>query len=218
VSGPEDAVTAALAAFKDALSRTENGLDGLEAPAKPEALAAAEKVLGLAFPPAWRRFLLTHNGGGAYETSIYGVGTDDGFDVAVLNLRAREDDLPEHLLAFAATVQGDVYCFDTQRAGEDGEAPVVLLDVEEGQLVPVAASFLEWLERLPRLETEVAESRGPQPMSIPEWEAFVLREREKLRRLSKTPARDLPMPDPERVRGDLGGKIPVDPRHLKPKT
>jgi hypothetical protein len=54
-------------------------------------------------------------------------------------------------------------------------------------------------------------------MSVDEWEEFLKREREKLRRLSKTPARDIPMPDPETARQDLGGKIPVDPRHLKPK-
>ena len=73
------------------------------------------------------------------------------------------------------------------------------------------------MRKLPTLEQELAEARGPQPMTVEEWEAFVARERAKLRTLSKTPARELPMPDPETSRQDLGGKIPVDPRHLKPQ-
>ena len=55
-------------------------------------------------------------------------------------------------------------------------------------------------------------------MTVEEWEGFLIRERAKLRRLSETPARELTMPDPEKVRADLDGKIPVDPRHLKPRS
>lgn len=214
----DDDVARAIGTFEAELTKAEGSLEGLEPPARKEAIETAEKALGATFPPSWKRFLERHNGGGAFDTSMYGVGTDDGFDVAVLNLRAREDDLPAHLIAFAATVQGDVYCFDTQQKESDGETPVFLLDVKEGALIAVADGFVEWLEKLPRLEAELADARGPQPMTVPEWEAFVQREREKLRKLSKTPAREIPMPDPEKVRADLGGKIPVDPRHLKPKT
>src|SRR5207248_2856552 len=106
---------------------------------------------------------------------------------------------------------------DLSRVMDDGEAPVVLIDIEEGRQIDAATSLLDWLQKLPTLEQELAEARGPQPMSVEEWEAFVARERAKLRVLSKTPARDLPMPDPETSRQDLGGKIPVDPRHLKPR-
>lgn len=207
----------AVASFEAGLEEHGANPDGLDPPAKPEHMDAAEAALGVKLPPAFRTFLRHHNGGSVYDTSLYGVGTDDGFDLAVLNLRAREDDLPEHLVAFAATSQGDVYCFDTSRQDPQQDCPVVLLDVDEGQVVHVAQGFVEWLERLPALEQELTESRGPQPMSISEWESFLTRERAKLRKLSQTPARDLTMPDPEKVRADLGGKIPVDPRHLKPK-
>src|SRR5207248_680231 len=130
-----------------------------------------------------------------HEACIYGVGTGDEFDLVDLNERARQDDLPDHLLAFAATIQGEVYCFDLSRLEADGEAPIVLIDIEEGRQIEAAPSFHEWLKKLPNLEQELAEARGPQPMTVEEWEAFVARERAKLRQLSRTPARDLPMPD-----------------------
>lgn len=210
----EDSTRSALAAFRAALEEAGQDPDNLEGPASPDQLAAAERALGVALPAPFKAFLLAHNGGGAFDTSIYGVGAEDGFDLVRLNLRAREDEVPKNLVAFAATISGDVFVFDTDRA-KDGDAPVLLLDAEEGQLVAVASTFLEWLERLPRLETELQSARGPQPMTVEEWEGFLRREREKLRKLSRTPARELTMPDPEKIRADLGGKIPVDPRHLK---
>ena len=191
--------------------------EGLEPPADPTAIAEAEQALGLTLPPSFRAFLRRWNGAGAYDSSIYGVGGEEGFDIVALNLRGWREGLPEHLLGFAATLTGEVYCFDTSAPASSGEYPVVVIDPDEGELAAVCASFREWLERLPNLEESLSEQRGPQPMSVQEWESFLTREREKLRRLSKTPARQLTMPDPEKVRSDLGGKIPVDPRHLKPK-
>ncbi len=211
------AFAAAFEAFRAALRESDPDLEGLEEPAAESALAAAEATLGLSLPPSFRAFLRAHNGGSAHDTSIYGVGDEEGYDLARLNLRGREEGLPEHLVGFAATLGGDVYCFDTSEGGEGGEHPVALLDVQQGQVIPACRTFLEWLERLPSLEDELHEQRGPQPMTVDEWEAFLVREREKLRKLSKTPARELTMPDPEAVRADLGGKIPVDPRHLKPR-
>jgi hypothetical protein len=203
--------------FVTALKEKDAELSCLEKPARSDAIEDAERQLKTKFPPLWKAFLARWNGGTAYEACIYGVGTGDEFDLVDLNDRARADDLPDHLLGFAATIQGEVYCFDLSRLDEKGEAPVVLIDIEEGRQVEAAAGFVEWLRRLPTIEQELAEARGPQPMTVDEWEAFVARERAKLRMLSKTPARDLPMPDPETSRQDLGGKIPVDPRHLKPK-
>jgi hypothetical protein len=203
--------------FVTALKEKDSELSCLEKPAKKEAVDEAEGQLSAKFPPLFRQFLLRWNGGTAHDACIYGVGTGDEFDLVELNERARQDDLPDHLLGFAATIQGEVYCFDMSRVEESGEAPIVLIDVEEGRQSEAAANLGEWLRKLPVLEQELAEARGPQPMTVEEWEAFVARERAKLRLLSKTPARDLPMPDPETSRQDLGGKIPVDPRHLKPR-
>lgn len=208
----------ALTAFADGVKVLDPKLAGLETASDVAKLDAAEAALELKLPPSYRSFLLRWNGGSAHETSIYGVSSDDGYDLVVLNKRGREEGLPKHLVGFAATITGDVYCFNTSQGDETGEFPISLIDVEEGQVIPACESFAEWLERLPNLEQELAEARGPQPMTVEEWEAFVVRERVKLRRLSKTPARELTMPDPELVRADLNGKIPVDPRHLKPKT
>lgn len=205
------------AEFEAQLRQVDPDLQGLEDPAPSAVVDEAEAALGVDLPASYRDFLARYNGGSAYETNLYGVGTDDDFDLARLNLRDREDGLPPHLVAFAASLAGDLYCFDTQVQDDRGESPVALLDPEDGTLMSVAPSFPAFLDRLPRLESEIAEARGPQPMTVTEWEAFLIREREKLRKLSRTPARELRMPDPEQVRADLGGKIPVDPRHLKPR-
>lgn len=214
----DEACEAVFTAFAEGLRALDPKLEGLDPPAKEEALVEAEKDLGVVFPPSYKQFLLKWNGGTAYDASIYGVQIEDGYDLVVLNKRGREEGLPPHLVGFAATLTGDVFCFDTSEPDDDGEFPISLIDIEEGQVIPACLSFLEWLERLPSLEQELSDVRGPQPMTVPEWEAFLERERAKLRRLSATPARELTMPDPEKVRADLGGKIPVDPRHLKPRS
>lgn len=204
--------------FAEGLKALDPELEGLEAATTDEALVSAESALDIKLPPTYRQFLLRWNGGSAYDSSIYGVAVEDGYDLVLLNQRGREEGLPPHLVGFAATIGGDVFCFDTSDPDEDGEYAVSLIDIEEGQVIPACLTFLEWLERLPNLEQELSESRGPQPMTVEEWEAFLTRERAKLRRLATTPARELTMPDPEKVRADLGGKIPVDPRHLKPRS
>jgi hypothetical protein len=211
---------AAIEAFETRLADLgDPDLFELEPPASAEDIQAAEDALELMLPPSYKAFLALHNGGSVWDTSLYGVSSDDGYDLAVLNVRGRQEGLPEHLVGFAATITGDVWCFDTSAMDEDTfESPVALIDVQQGQVIPGAKGFLEFIERLPDLERELSEQRGPQPMSIEEWEEFVTRERAKLRRLSSTPAAKLRMPDPEEVRAELAGKIPVDPRHLKPKT
>lgn len=220
----EEAFSAAINAFVDRLEVAGEPDDyDLRPPATEAQVAAAEAVLGTKLPPSFRAFLCAHNGGSAWETSLYGVGCDDEdedhYDLAVLNVRGRQEGLPDHLIGFASTLNGDVWCFDvSERDGDAGEAPIVLIDVQQGQVIPAAPGFVTFLARLPDLEQELAEARGPHPMTISEWEGFVTRERAKLRKLSKTPARELRMPDPEEVRSELAGKIPVDPRHLKPKS
>lgn len=211
----ERAVPALLQPFFEELREADPDLEGLEAPAEPDAIETAEEMLSIKLPPGFRTFLELSNGGTFFKTTVYGVDTDDEFDLVEVNLNDREEGLPDHLLAFGNTLSGHIFVFDLSRADDRGEAPVFLLDPEDGTLSAVAASFTGLLDRLPRLESDLGEQKGPQPMTVEEWEAFLTREREKLRKLSKTPAKDLTMPDPEKVRADLGGKIPVDPRHLK---
>lgn len=219
--GPEVVFLRALDAFVEGLKAQDPALEGLRGPAEAAQIAAAERALQVTLPSSYKAFLLKHNGAAAHDTSIYGVGIgeddEEALDLTVMNLKAREDELPAQFLAFAATLSGDSYCFDVSSLDEDGECPVLLLDQDEGHLVAVCGTFGEWLERLPGLEAELQGTRGPQPMTVEEWEQFLVRERAKLRKLSRTPAREIAMPDPERVRADLAGKIPVDPRHLKPK-
>jgi len=208
-------IDATIDAFLARLGQGGGDFDELLPPANAAAIEATERALDVPLPPSFKQFLLTHNGGCAYDTSIYSVAGEKGYDLTLLNLKGRDDGFPDHLIGFAATIQGDVYVFDSSAAAERSEWPVGLVDVKQGELIPATRTFLEWLERLPTLETELTEERGPQPMTVEEWEAFLVRERAKLRRLSKTPAREMTMPDPEAVRAELGGKIPVDPRHLK---
>lgn len=204
--------------FASKLKESDPDLEGLEAAAEESQVVEAESQLDIKLPPTYRAFLLRWNGGSGYDTSLYGVSCEDGYDLAILNIRGRQEGLPEHLIGFAATISGDVYCFDSSQADDRGEYPVCLIDVQQGQVIHACEDFAEWLDRLPLLDQELAEKRGPQPMTVEEWEAFLTRERAKLRRLSQTPAREMSMPDPEEVRADLAGKIPVDPRHLKPKS
>lgn len=216
----------AISAFVSRLEELgEPDLYDLRPPASEEQVAGAEETLNVSLPPSFRAFLKTHNGGSAWETSLYGVGCEsedddeDHYDLAVLNVRGRQEGLPEHLVGFAATLNGDVWCFDVSDVEKpEDEAPIVLIDVQQGQVIPAASGFVTFLHRLPDLEQELAEARGPHPMTVEEWEDFLTRERAKLRQLSQTPARKLRMPDPEEVRSELAGKIPVDPRHLKPKS
>lgn len=214
-SDEQVAIPALFHAFLEELRQADPDLEGLEAPADLVAIEGAEQMLTVKLPPSFKAFLELTNGGTVWKTTVYGVDTEDDFDLVEVNLNDREEGLPDHLLAFGNTLSGHIFVFDLSRADERGEAPVFLLDPEDGTLAAIAASFMGLLDRLPRLESELAETKGPQPMTVEEWEQFLAREREKLRKLSKTPAKDLTMPDPERVRADLGGKIPVDPRHLK---
>ncbi|HBP20838.1 MAG TPA: hypothetical protein DEA08_23985 [Planctomycetes bacterium] len=218
--GDRDRLSEAVFAFVQRLEATgDPDLYHLEEAASEEQIAQAETVLEVTLPASYKAFLRAHNGGSAWDTSLYGVSCEDGYDLAVLNVRGRQEGLPEHLIGFAATITGDVWCFDISQADEDdAEAPVALIDIQQGQVIPAARDFLEFIDRLPDIEKELNDQRGPQPMTIEEWEEFLTRERAKLRKLSQTPARELRMPDPEEVRAELAGKIPVDPRHLKPKS
>lgn len=204
--------------FLQHLRERDPGLDGLEPPAKDGDIEEAEERLGISFPPLFQQFLNNWNGGTAHEICIYGVGTHDEFDIVDFNERARREDLPSEFVGFASTIAGDIFCFHRDEEQGEGEFLITLYDIENGQVLEAAQSFAEWLDGLPFLEADEEELHQPQPMSIEEWEAFLERERANLRRLAKTPAREIFMPDPEAIRAELGNKIPVDPRHLKPKA
>lgn len=214
----EDELPPAFERFVTSLSTNEDGeVEGLEPPASKGDILAAEKRLAFTLPEDFRDFLSYWNGGSVHEVCIYGVGTEDEFDIVEFNKRSHSEDFPKEFIAFASTVVGDIFCFQRDW-GDEEDAPVFLYDAENGTAVETAESFLEWLDNLPSMEKDISDAQQPQPMSIEEWESFLSRERAKLRKLSKTPAKDLFMPDPDAIRAELKNKIPVDPRHLKPKT
>ena len=214
----EDELPPAFERFVASLSTNDEGeVEGLEPPASKGDVLAAEKRLAFSLPEDFRDFLSYWNGGSVHEVCIYGVGTEDEFDIVEFNKSAHSEDFPKEFVAFASTVVGDIFCFQRD-SSEEGEAPVFLYDAENGTAVETAESFLDWLEHLPSMEQDISDAQQPQPMSVEEWESFLERERAKLRKLSKTPAKDLFMPDPDAIRAELKNKIPVDPRHLKPKT
>jgi hypothetical protein len=196
----------------------DDEIEGLEPPASEEGILAAEKRLAFTFPENFRNFLSYWNGGTVHQVCIYGVEAEDDFDIVEFNKRSHYlDDFPKEFIAFASTVVGDIFCFQRDWE-EDDDAPVFLYDAENGTAVETSKSFIDWLDHLPTLEQDISAAQQPQPMSVEEWKSFLDRERAKLRTLSKTPAKDLFMPDPEAIRAKLNNKIPVDPRHLKPKT
>ena len=114
------------AEFVAVLKEKDPELSSLEKPARTEAVDQAEGTPQEQAPAALSHLPVRWNGGTAHEACIYGVGTGDEFDLVELNHPARADDLPEHLLGFAATVQGEIYCFDLSRLEAEGDSPVVL--------------------------------------------------------------------------------------------
>lgn len=97
----------------------------------PERVQRAEEVLGIRFPPTYRRFLLELGAGGLGSEEIYGVFSDDfesaGHPSAIsytLELR-NEGRIADDLVVVYGLGNGTEYGLATGRAGADGEAPVV---------------------------------------------------------------------------------------------
>ncbi len=94
-------------------------------------VTAAETVLGVAFPPTYRRFLLELGAGDVGGEEIYGVITEDFEHSSVPDaiwltrkLRA-EGHLPQDLIVIYSTGDGDYYGLDASQANHEGEYPVV---------------------------------------------------------------------------------------------
>jgi hypothetical protein len=125
----------------------------------PEAIIAdAEQHLGLRFPPSYRWWL-----------AEYGAGYLGGYELQSLlpqPIAERDSDLPlvgdivdtagrnaasvlrpAHLLELLSYEGDEVYFFDTARRSAAEEWPVVCLHSGTQEVVDVAGSFREWLER-----------------------------------------------------------------------
>jgi hypothetical protein len=100
---------------------------------KPASLVeAAERALGVIFPPSYREFLLSFGCGDVAGHEFYGVINSDFINSGVpdavwLTLRERVDsDLPSRLVIVGVQGDGAYYALDCGRISEDKECPVVI--------------------------------------------------------------------------------------------
>ena len=115
---------------------------------KPEQLVLdAEAVLGIKFPPTYRRFLLEFGCGDIGGEEIYGI-IDGNFDSSSvpngiwLTLEERKaGHLPSNYVVVYAGGDGTYCAIDTDQHNEDGENPVVRLAIDKTPVEEVAPSF-----------------------------------------------------------------------------
>jgi hypothetical protein len=120
--------------------------------AKPEALVSkAEAVLGLKFPPSYRRFLLELGCGDINGVEVFGL-INDNFEKSTvpngiwltLNERGSINLDPAYVIVGEGG-DGTYYALDSRQTDAFGENPVVRLSVDGAQSEQVAKSFGEYL-------------------------------------------------------------------------
>jgi hypothetical protein len=121
-----------LSDYDEAVAVVADHLDEADFEAQPEErVDRAEQVLGVRFPPSYRRFLLEYGAGGVGSEEIYGIVNDDFDDprppqaVGLTQRLRREGQISDDLVVTYNLGQGSYYALDTANAGPDGEAPVV---------------------------------------------------------------------------------------------
>jgi antitoxin YobK len=120
--------------------------------AKTESLVTkAESVLGVKFPPTYRRFLLEFGCGYIDPYEVYGL-VDDNFeksgipDGIWLTLTKRKSiKLKPSYVIIGDVGDGTQYAINTGRVNAQGECPVVLLTVDGIEIEIVANSFGSFL-------------------------------------------------------------------------
>ena len=96
-------------------------------PARHRTVAAVEKKLGVRLPPSYKKLVTTvgpYDGG--YEVWWIEDPVGPGADIVSAN-RTR---LAPSLISVVPVLNGDSFCFDTRRADERGEYPIVRYDHE----------------------------------------------------------------------------------------
>jgi len=116
----------------DAAFRLIDENDGDFEGRKPASLvAAAERALGLTFPPTYRKFLLEYGCGDIGGEEFYGVIKDDFVNSSVpdaiwLTLREREESqLPAKFVVVYSSGDGGYAVLDTGQRDSVDECPVV---------------------------------------------------------------------------------------------
>ena len=125
----------------------------------PEKIDAAEQLLGVQFPPDYRRFLLEFGCGGVDSEEFIGLGGDDHLSVVKLTkrLRDRSNRPPDNLLPVRADGFGNYDCIDFNRPAPNGEYCVVQWSHEGGieqHHELLATSYGEWFESILQLIEE----------------------------------------------------------------
>lgn len=123
--------------------------------ATADQIAAAERVLGIAFPRVYQQFLSELGWAKVYYDEIFGLGDTVPQHLDLVRVTQSERNefrpyLPVHLIPLVNDGLGNHYCLDTSRVS-GSDCPVVFWDHEhelaEDQ-VPEDESptFAEWLE------------------------------------------------------------------------
>ncbi len=125
-------------------------------------IETAERVLGLKFPPTYRRFLLEYGAGSFGASEVYGVIDDDYEESSVPDaiwytlVERREIGLPNDLIAiYDPGSYGEIFCLDLGML-KDEEAPVIAYrlgyPVEEQHKEIISKDFGEFLLKLVQRE------------------------------------------------------------------
>jgi hypothetical protein len=102
-------------------------------PREPSVVEAAERALGVTFPPSYRRFLLEYGAGGFGSMEIFGV-IDDNFETGpvpdgiwlTLSERQEAPPLPDDLVVVSYVGDGTLECLHVGAGAV--EAPVVFFE------------------------------------------------------------------------------------------
>lgn len=105
-------------------------------------IEAAERAVGLRFPPTYRRFLREYGAGAFGATEIYGV-IDSDFENSSIPDAIWHNLTPprEGLFAFYGVGDGTEFCLDTTRTADDGEMRVVAVNAGGEVVEEVARDF-----------------------------------------------------------------------------
>jgi hypothetical protein len=119
---------------------------------RSEALvAAAERVLGLRFPPSYRLFLSDLGCGDFNGVEIYGIISDEFMSSSApnaiwLTLQSRQEiNLSDGYIIIGDVGDGNRYAIDTRQVSDSGENPVVLLSLKGHPYEVGAPSFGAYL-------------------------------------------------------------------------
>jgi len=112
-------------------------------------ISKAENVLGVTFPPSYRKFLSTLGCGDIGGMEFYGLIGDDfensGVPDAIwLTLEERKSGLPENLILVYATGDGAYYAIDTSQVDPRGECAIVSYEAD-GTVNKIANDYGEFI-------------------------------------------------------------------------